>query len=297
MRWQLLQRTGGDSGPATPSARVPPVVVYEIVTCLLREAASGVVVAGGNSSTATPGGSHACRGAWMRAVALSGAAGRIQSPGACSRAATSCENQKICACRGLVASNGSLGNRPIAPGDWNHPPAPPRPVRQSAVRNANVPPAASGRSGVLTPSSGDAIQALVGRSVRLPREVRCEAQCAPCASLGRCAATQSAPASRPCLSWEAGWRHCAATATSYADGGAGALRGTRARPTVTVRWTPWKGPGPHEVNSITRRAAPEREGPCPQDRVLAARLRAHLIVFPLSVLLLSTACSSGCFGL
>jgi hypothetical protein len=56
---------------------------------------------------------------------------------------------------------------------------------------------------------------------------RCDAKpSAPCASLGRYAASQSAPASRPCLSWEAGWRRCAATATSYADGGAGAPRGT-----------------------------------------------------------------------
>jgi len=125
-----------------------------------------------------PGGSHACRGAWMRAVALSGAAGRIQSPGACSRAATSCENQKICACRGQDASNGSFGNRRTAPGDWNHPPAPPRPVRQSAVRNANVPPAPSGGLVCSRPLRGTRSKRLVGRSVHLPPEVRCEAQCA-----------------------------------------------------------------------------------------------------------------------
>jgi len=40
-------------------------------------------------------GSHACRGAWMRAAVLSGTVGRIRSPGVYSRAATYCENQRF----------------------------------------------------------------------------------------------------------------------------------------------------------------------------------------------------------
>lgn len=51
----------------------------------------------------------------------------------------------------------------------------------------------------------------VGLALRpLPREVRCDAR---------------APASRLGLSWEARWRRCAATATSYAEGGTVTLRG------------------------------------------------------------------------
>jgi len=80
----------------------------------------------------------------------------------------------------------------------------------------------------------------VGRALRPPPFGRCDVKprapvpslgrcdvtpCAPVPSLGRCDVTPCAPASRPCLSWEAGWRRCAATAPSYAEGGAVTLRG------------------------------------------------------------------------
>jgi hypothetical protein len=54
-----LQRAGGNSGPATLSARLPPAMVYDTVTRLLREVASSVVVTGGNSSAAISGRNHA----------------------------------------------------------------------------------------------------------------------------------------------------------------------------------------------------------------------------------------------
>jgi len=66
----------------------------------------------------------------------------------------------------------------------------------------------------------------VGRALRPPPFGRCDVKPrAPVPSLGRCDVTPCAPASRPCLSWEAGWRRCAATAPSYAEGGAVTLRG------------------------------------------------------------------------
>lgn len=59
-------------------------------------------------------GNHACRGAWMRAAALSGTAGRIRTLGACSRAATYCENQRfapVVAWLRAVSSSGGAGWR------------------------------------------------------------------------------------------------------------------------------------------------------------------------------------------
>jgi len=223
MRWRLLQRTGGDSRPTTPSARVPPVVVYDIVTCLLREAASGVVVAGGNSSAAIQEGNHACRGTWMRAVASSGAAGRLRSPGACSRAAT-CENQRFAP---VVA-----WMRPTAPSGTGGQLQAPGIILQRRHAPCDNPPFA-------TPTCHQPLRAAwcahilfggcdpsVGRALRSPPFGRCDVKPrAPVPSLGRCDVTPCAPASRPCLSWEAGWRRCAATAPSYAEGGAVTLRG------------------------------------------------------------------------
>lgn len=178
MRWRLLQRTGGDSRPATPSARVPPVVVYDIVTCLLRGAASGVVVAGGNSSTASV--RRESRLSWRLDACRSpfGGGGRIRSPGACSRAATSCENQKICACRGLDAANGSLGNRRNSSRrleSFSSAATPRATIRRSQRQRATSP---YGRSGVLTPPSGTRSKRWSWRSVP---------------SLGRCDATPCAP--------------------------------------------------------------------------------------------------------
>jgi len=116
--------TGGDSGTATPRARVPPGVVLR-----RRQLRCGHAMCG----------SRACRGAWMRAATLSGAAGRIHSPGACSRVATICENRRLAPpWPGSVLSGslGSLTGRP--PSAWSHAPALPRLVRQSAVRNATL---------------------------------------------------------------------------------------------------------------------------------------------------------------
>jgi len=167
MRWRLLQRTGGDSRPTTPSARVPPVVVYDIVTCLLREAASGVVVAGGNSSAATSGRESrlswhldACRGPF-------GGGGADPEPWSLLQSCHVRESE-ICACRGLDAANGSLGNQRNSSRrleSFSSVATPRATIRRSQRQRATNP---YGRSGVLTSSSGDAIQALVGRSVRLP---------------------------------------------------------------------------------------------------------------------------------
>lgn len=85
---------------------------------------------------------------------------------------------EICACRGLDATNGSLGNRRTAPGAWNHSPAPPRPVRQSAVRNANVPPAPSGGLVCSHPLRGMRSKRWSGAPSASLQEVRCEAPCA-----------------------------------------------------------------------------------------------------------------------
>lgn len=188
MRWRLLQRTGGDSRPATPSARVPLSWCTTSSRAFFGGRRAASLLLGATPVRPVSEGSHACRGAWMRAEALSGAAGRIRSPGACSRAATSCENQKICACRGLDAANGSLGNRRNSSRrleSFSSAATPRATIRRSQRQRATSP---YGRSGVLTPPSGDVIQALVLALRPLPREVRCDALCARQAgraSLGR----------------------------------------------------------------------------------------------------------------
>jgi len=122
-------------------------------------------------------GSHACRGTWMRAVALSGAAGRTRSPGACSRAAT-CENQRFAPVVAWMRPTAPSGTSGTAPGAWNHSPASPRPVRQSAVRNANVPPTPTGGLVCSHPLRGMRSKRWSGAPSASLREVRCEAPCA-----------------------------------------------------------------------------------------------------------------------
>jgi len=76
--------------------------------------------AGGNPGTThVVCGNHACRGAWMRTAALSGATERVQRPGACSRAATLRESED-CACRGLDACCDPLGGCRAAPKQRTH---------------------------------------------------------------------------------------------------------------------------------------------------------------------------------
>jgi len=165
MRPQLLQRTGGDSGPATPSARVPPVVVYDIVTCLLREAASGVVVAGGNSSAATSrresrlswrldacrgpfGGSGADPEPWSLLqschVLRESEDLRLSWPGCIQRLL----REPADSSRRLESSSSAATPRAT--------------IRRSQRQRATSP---FGRPGVLTPPSGDAIQTF-GRALR-----------------------------------------------------------------------------------------------------------------------------------
>jgi hypothetical protein len=170
MRWRLLQRTGGNSRPTTPSARVPPVVVYGVDTCLLREAASGVVVAGGNSSAAIREGSHACRGTWMRAVALSGrrgGSGALELAPELPRARIRDLRLSWLGCDQRLPREPADSSRRLE--SFSSAATPRATIRRSQRQRATSP---FGRSGVLTSSSGDAIQAL-GRVLRVPPFGRC----------------------------------------------------------------------------------------------------------------------------
>jgi hypothetical protein len=153
-------------------------------------------------------GSPACRGAWMRAATLSGAAGRVQSPGACSRAATVCENRRFAPSWPGCVLCGSLGSRAgRCPSDWSHAPALSRNVRQSAVatpRSARLPSGSRAQGGPWYPPCA--------RSPRRPGNggPGQPAQSPP----GGVNAALSATVGRPCVLREAWWRRCAATAPS-----------------------------------------------------------------------------------
>jgi hypothetical protein len=179
---------------------------------------------------------------------------------------------KICACRGLDACCASFGKCRMAPSaglilQGCHAPCDNQPfatnVRTSLPREAGtdvahdasvrVRPLSGGVTQTLRPTPA-APQFSFGRrsamaeytpacGSHLSREVRY-----PCCAV---IAHPSGRKARP--------RSCQATATSHAECGPGALRGTCPAITVTVRWTTCKGPGPHEVGSADSIQSPARE--------------------------------------
>lgn len=163
---RLLQRTGGDSRPTTPSARIPPVVVYDTDTCLLREAASGVVVAGGNSSAAiqegvTPVVAPGCVPWPLRG--RRGESGALELAPELPRARIRDLRLSWLGCDQRLPREPADSSRRLE--SFSSAATPRATIRRSQRQRATSP---FGRPGVLTSSSGDAIQALVGRSVRLP---------------------------------------------------------------------------------------------------------------------------------
>lgn len=218
-------------------------------------------------------GSHACRGAWMRAAVLSGTAGRIRSPGVYSRAATYCENQRfapVVAWMRAAAPSGVAG--------WL--------LALDSFSSAATPRATISRS---QPTCGPLLREWV-------RTLRMTPACAPGLSREvrskRCA--QRRPRTVPLSGGRAPWpcsrqlrvsslsgggiqMLCDDSMPASPEGRAGAVKqrqpatpkaeryppGCQPANTVTVRWTTCKGPGPHVVSSADWMLSDRKEGQSP----------------------------------
>jgi hypothetical protein len=115
-----VQYAGGDSSAATPSARVTPVVGVRMRAAPLSGGSVAYLTCWGQPWH-NPRRVRESRLSWPldRGAALSGAAMRIRSPGACSRAATLRESED-CACRGLDACCDLFGGCRTAPKQRTH---------------------------------------------------------------------------------------------------------------------------------------------------------------------------------